>query len=79
MLVTETTPFPGSRVRFPVKALRFFSEIFSEKSTLDTGCFKADFCPEFPFSGIPGFPLPYRRKPGRMRSSGSGEEVVRCR
>ena len=31
MLVTETTPFQGSRVRFPVKALRFFSEFFQRK------------------------------------------------
>ena len=54
MLVTETTSFQGSKVRFPVKALRFFSEFFQlEKSTLDTGCFKAGFSPEFPFSGIP--------------------------
>ena len=58
MLVTETIPFQGSRVRFPVKALRFFlfESFFSRKSTLDTGCFKAGFSPEFPFSGIPGFP-----------------------
>ncbi|OXU31220.1 hypothetical protein TSAR_007794, partial [Trichomalopsis sarcophagae] len=39
------------------------------KSTLDTGCFKTGFPPKFPFSGFSVFPLPYRCKPGRMRSS----------
>ncbi|OXU18313.1 hypothetical protein TSAR_015453 [Trichomalopsis sarcophagae] len=56
VLVTETAPFQGSRVRFPVKSLGFFPSGIPRENTLNTGCFKAGFSPEFSFSGFSGFP-----------------------
>ena len=48
MLSLSLFPFGGSRVRFPVKSLGFFSEFFfNGKRTLDTGCFGAGFSLEF--------------------------------
>ena len=37
-------------------------KVFQREKYQETDCFKAGFSPGFPFSGIPGFPLPFRRK-----------------
>ena len=57
MLVTETTPVQGSRVRFPVKALRFFSEFFQREKYPGHRLLQGGFFPGISLQWNSGFSL----------------------